>query len=75
MKIVKIKKLTRIKSPRYIYETVRGDENAEEKAVIWARKHRVNTLYRFDMGHGIKWIINAEETFLYGALKASKFLM
>ena len=61
MKIIKIKKLTSIKFLRYIYETMRGDKDAEERAIVWARKHRVDTLYRFDMEHGIKWIINAEE--------------
>ncbi len=57
MKIIGIKKLVKIDFPRYIYETVRGDEDAEERAIVWAKKHCVDTLYRFDMGHGIKWIV------------------
>jgi hypothetical protein len=60
LKISKVKKLSVLKFDRYIYETVRGDKDAEEKAVVWAKKHGVDTLYRFDMGHGIKWIINAD---------------
>lgn len=59
MKIIQIKKLSKIKFPRYIYETVRGDKDAEENAIDWARKHGVDTLYRFDMGYGTKWIIRA----------------
>jgi len=61
MKIIQIRKLTKIKFDRYIYETTMNQENAEKNALAWAKYHGVNSLYKFDMGHGTKWIISTEE--------------